>query len=57
MSNIEDIHSKIRLNTVNKIINDLEYYKNFIVDMINSAENYKNLVSRDGECDESVGPA
>ena len=47
----EDRHSDITLNTVNKIINEWEYYKDFIVDLliVNSAEVYKNLLSRNGE--------
>ena len=52
----EDRHSDITLNTVNKIINEWEYYKDFIVDLliVNSAEVYKNLLSRNGEYDGNI---
>ena len=40
MYNTEDKHSKIRLSTVNKIINEGNYYKDFNagVSMVNNAE-------------------
>ena len=40
MQNTEDRHSEIRLSTVNKIINEWEYYKGFILNlsMVNRAK-------------------
>ena len=51
MCDTEDRHSEIRLSTVDKIINEWEYYKDFIVDlsMISSADDFKNLLSSNGE--------
>ena len=47
--NTEDGHFEMKLSTVNKIINEWEHYKDFIVylSMVNSPEDYKNLLSRD----------
>ena len=52
MYNTEFRHFEIRLTTLNKMINEWEHYKDFIVhlSMINTAEDYKNVLSRDGEC-------
>ena len=46
--NTEDRHSRIRLSTVNIIINKWEYCKDFTMDLstVNSAEDYKNFLSR-----------
>ena len=46
----------MRLNTVNKIIIEWEYYKDLIMDlsMVISTEDYKKILSRDGECGGSV---
>ena len=56
MYNTEDRHSKIKFITANKIINECEYYKDFIMhaSMVNSAEDYKSLLSRNGEYVRSV---
>ena len=49
-------NTEIRLSTANKNINEWEHFKYFIVTLsiVNSAEDYKNLPSRDGEYCESV---
>ena len=51
MHNTKERHAKIRLNTINKIINEWEHYKDFIVDLsvVNSPKDYKNLLPRDGK--------
>ena len=56
MYNTEDWFYEIRLSTMNKIINEWKYYKDIMVDlsMVNSAEDYKNFLSRDEEYGESV---
>ena len=56
MHDTEDKHSEIRLNSVNKIIYEWKHYKDFIVGLsiVNSAESYKNLLSRDGKYGKSV---
>ena len=55
MSNTEDRHYEKRLSNINRIISELEYYKDFIVDlsMFNSAEEYKKVtyVNAFGEVD------
>ena len=45
--NIEDRHSEKRWRTVNKITNEWEHYKNFIVNLsiVISSEDYKNSLS------------
>ena len=49
MYNIKDWRSEIKLNTANKIVNEWEYFKDFIKDLsvVNRAEEHKNLLSRD----------
>ena len=50
MYNTEDRHCKIRLSTVMKIISEWEYYK--VLSWTHQwygAEDYKNLLFRDGE--------
>ena len=49
--NTEDRHSKIRLSTVNKVINEREHYKDFIVNLpvIKNAEDSKYVLFRYGE--------
>ena len=56
MYNTEDVHSEIRLTTVNKIISKWVHYKDFMVDlsMFNGAEDYKNLLSLGGKYGGSV---
>ena len=56
MHNAENRHFGIRINTVNKITNVWEYYKEFVVDpsLFNTVEDYKNLLSRGGENGGSV---
>ena len=56
MYNIEGRHSEIRFSTANIINNEQVYYKDFVVDlsMVNSIENYKNILFRDGEYDGKV---
>ena len=52
----EDKNSEIRFNIVNIIINEWEWYKDFIVDlsMVKIADDRKNLLPRDGEYGGSV---
>ena len=54
--NTKDMHSEIWLSTVNKIIDDWKYYKDFIVhaSMIYKTEEHKSLLSRDEEYGGSV---
>ena len=49
--NTEYRHSEIRLNTVNKIINEWKYYKDLILYLskVDSAVHYKYSFSRDRE--------
>ena len=51
MYNIEDGHSEVRINTLNKINNEWEYYTYFIVHLstLNIAEDYWNSLSWDEE--------
>ena len=44
--NADDGYSEVRFSAVYKIINEWEYYKDFIVDLstVNSAEDCKNLL-------------
>ena len=48
-------HSQIRLSIVNKIINEWEYYEDFIMELskTNSSDDYKNVLSRGKEYSES----
>ena len=45
MHNAENRHSEIILSTVNKIINEREYDRDFVVDllMVDRAEDYKKI--------------
>ena len=45
MYNTEDSYYEARKSTVNKIINEWKYYKDFIVDLsiVNSTEDYKKI--------------
>ena len=56
MYSTEDRHYEIRISTDNKIINEWEDYKEFIVDllMVNSTKDNKNLLFRNIEYGGSV---
>ena len=57
MHNTENRHSEIRIRLVNKIISELEYYRDLLWIyqwFIRRAEDYKNSLSRDGEYGGSV---
>lgn len=48
----QDRHREIRLQAVSRIVNEWEFYKHFVIDL--TLEEYKNLLSRDGEFGSSM---